>query len=100
MTLKALAEAALQLCAERTLPRTLPEKQTAHYTPENQDDRTLQDGDEGEAMELAKRAIQMAALTDEQRAARIADARRDPAIARLWAMAWPEARGKAGGGTP
>lgn len=49
--------------------------------------------DEGEAMRIARRAIQMASLTDERRAARLADAKRDPAIARLWAMAWPEARG-------
>lgn len=47
--------------------------------------------DETEAVQIATRAIQMAALTDEQRLSRLADLRRDPAIARLWAMAWPEA---------
>ena len=47
--------------------------------------------DEGEALRIARRAIAMAALTDEQTAMRLADLKRDPAIARLWALAWPEA---------
>ena len=47
--------------------------------------------DESEAMRIARRAIAMAALTDEQTAMRLADLKRDPAIARLWALAWPEA---------
>ena len=48
--------------------------------------------DETEAMKIAARAIGMAALTDEQRLSRLADLQRDPAIARFWALAWPEAR--------
>ena len=47
--------------------------------------------DETEAMLIARRAIAMAALTDEQKAMRLADLRRDPAIARFWALAWPDA---------
>ena len=47
--------------------------------------------DETEAMKIAARAIGMAALTDEQRLSRLADLQRDPAIARFWALAWPEA---------
>ena len=48
--------------------------------------------DETEAMTIAVRAIGMASLTDEQKAMRLADLRRDPAIARFWALVWPEAR--------
>jgi len=40
---------------------------------------------------IAATAIAMAALNDEQKAARLADLRRDPAIARFWALVWPEA---------
>ena len=47
--------------------------------------------DESEAMKMAAHAIGMAALTDEQRLSRLADLQRDPAIARFWARAWPEA---------
>ena len=47
--------------------------------------------DETEAMKIAVRAIGMAALTDEQKLSRLADLQRDPAIARFWALAWPEA---------
>ena len=47
--------------------------------------------DETEAMKIARRAIALAALTDEQKAMRLADLRRDPAIARFWALAWPAA---------
>ena len=47
--------------------------------------------DETEAMKIARRAIAMATLTDEQKAMRLADLRRDPAMARFWALAWPEA---------
>ena len=47
--------------------------------------------DETEAMKIARRAIAMAALTNEQKTMRLADLRRDPAIARFWALAWPEA---------
>ena len=48
--------------------------------------------DESEALRIARRAIGMAALTDEQRLSRLAELQRDPAIARFWALAWPEAR--------
>ena len=44
-----------------------------------------------DAMQIAARAIASAALTDAQKVARLADFRRDPAIARFWALAWPEA---------
>ena len=47
--------------------------------------------DESEALRIAARAIGMAALTDEQRLSRLADLQRDPAIARFWALAWPDA---------
>ena len=48
-------------------------------------------GVEQSSLAIAERAIAQAALTDEQRASRLNDLRRDPAIARFWAMAWPEA---------
>ena len=48
-----------------------------------------------EAMLIASRAIAMAALTDEQRLAQLADLQSDPAIARFWALVWPEARSAA-----
>ena len=44
-----------------------------------------------EAMRIAAKAIGMAALTDQQKAVRLDDLRRDPAIARFWAAVWPEA---------
>ena len=47
--------------------------------------------DESEAMLIAARAIATAALTDEQKTMRLADLKRAPAMARLWALAWPEA---------
>jgi len=47
--------------------------------------------DESEALRIATRAVSMAALSDEQRLSRLADLQRDPAIARFWARAWPEA---------
>ena len=40
--------------------------------------------DESEALMIATRAIGMAALTDEQRLSRLADLKRDPAIANFW----------------
>lgn len=46
---------------------------------------------ETDATAIATRAIAQASLTDEQKASRLADLRRDPAIARFWALAWPEA---------
>ena len=90
MSLKALAEAALQQCAPRTLPAQCSVDSAAHCNPENGQPRTLP-ADESEAMQIAARAIAKAALSDEQKAARLADLRRDPAIARFWALAWPEA---------
>ena len=45
MSLKALAEAALQHCAPRTLPAQSGVESTAQYKPENLQDRTLQDDD-------------------------------------------------------
>ena len=53
-------------------------------------ERTLSDGEKS-ALAIAERAIARAALTDEQKASRLADLRRDPTIARFWALAWPEA---------
>ena len=50
--------------------------------------RTLSDGEKS-ALAIAERAIARAALTDEQKASRLDDLRRDPAIAKFWAMAWP-----------
>ncbi len=91
MTLKALAEAALQQCAPRTIPAQSNADRTAHYDSENGHPRTLPN-DETEAMRIASRTIAMAALTDEQTLSRLADLRRDPAIARFWELAWPEAR--------
>lgn len=52
-------------------------------------ERALSDGEQS-ALAIAEQAIARAALTDEQKLARLADLRRDPAIARFWAMAWPE----------
>ena len=45
MSLKALAEAALQHCAPRTLPAQSSVERSAQYKPENSQDRTLQDDD-------------------------------------------------------
>lgn len=45
---------------------------------------------EADATAVAQRAIALAALTDAQRQQRLADLRRDPAIARFWALVWPE----------
>ena len=42
------------------------------------------DGDETEAMLIARRAIAVAALTDGQRLSRLADLQRDPTIANFW----------------
>ena len=53
-------------------------------------ERTLSDGEQS-ALAIAERAIARASLTAEQKASRLADLRRDPAIARFWALAWPEA---------
>ena len=52
-------------------------------------ERTLSDGEQS-ALAIAEQAIARAALNDQQKASRLADLRRDPAIARFWAMAWPE----------
>ena len=90
MGLKAMAEAALQQCAPRTIGRTLPEISPAHCPLEKETVRTLSDGEKS-ALAIAERAIAQASLTDEQKALRLADLRRDPAIARFWALAWPEA---------
>ena len=45
---------------------------------------------EQSALAIAERAIAQAALTDEQKASRLTDLRRDPAIAKFWALAWPD----------
>ena len=89
MGLKAMAQAALQQCAPRTIDRTLAEISPAHLPVENESVRTLSDGEQS-ALAIAERAIAQAALTDEQKASRLADLRRDPAIARFWALAWPD----------
>lgn len=84
MGLKALAAAALQECADSTLHRTLPESSSAQYPGEIDQSRTLPDP-------VAVKAIALASLTDAEKAARLADLRRDPAIAKFWAAVWPEA---------
>ena len=91
MSLKALAQAALLQCAPCTMPAQCSVDNTAHCKPENGQPRTLPLNESG-AMQVAARAIEMAALTDEQRLSRLADQQRDRAIARFWALAWPEAR--------
>ena len=91
MSLKALAEAALQQCALRTLPAQHDVNSTAQCNGEIVTMRTLPSG-ESDAMRIATRAIAMAALTDEQRLSRLADLQRDPAIARFWALVWLETR--------
>jgi len=53
--------------------------------PENFDDYT------DKTMLIASRAIAMAALSPEQKAARLADLRREPALAKFWALIFPEA---------
>ena len=90
MGLKAMAQAALQQCAVRTIERTTLKEAPAHSPPKNESVRTLSDGEQS-ALAIAEQAIARAALTDEQKASRLADLRRDPAIARFWAMAWPDA---------
>ena len=90
MGLKAMAQAALQQCAVRTIERTTLKEAPAHSPPKNESVRTLSDGEQS-VLAIAEQAIARAALTDEQKASRLADLRRDPAIARFWAMAWPEA---------
>lgn len=52
--------------------------------------RTLSDGEKS-ALAIAERAIARAALTDEQKASRHADLRRDPTFARFWSLVWPDA---------
>ena len=88
MGLKALAHAALQQCAPRTIERASIEIVPAHSSSENAPLRTLCDGEQS-ALAIAERAIARAALTPEQKASRIADLHNDPAIARFWALAWP-----------
>lgn len=46
MSLKALAVAALQQCAPRTIDRTLQENTPAHYAPEADEARTLPNTDD------------------------------------------------------
>lgn len=46
MSLKALAVAALQQCAPRTIDRTLQENAPAHYAPEADEARTLENTDD------------------------------------------------------
>ena len=84
MGLKAMAEAALQQCAPRTIDRTLREVLPAHSSSENAPARTLSDGEKS-ALAIAERAIAQATLTTEQKNSRLAGLRRDPAIARFWA---------------
>lgn len=62
MGLKAMAEAALQQCAPRTIERTLPAVAPAHSPLENETVRTLSDGDKS-ALAIAESAIAKAALT-------------------------------------
>jgi hypothetical protein len=51
---------------------------------------TLQTSQTGSVVaQIAERAIALAALTDEQKQQRLDDPRRDPAIARFWALVWP-----------
>jgi hypothetical protein len=85
MSLKALAEAALQQCAPRTIDRTSPQISPAHYPLENETVRTLSDGEKS-ALAIAERAIALAALTDTQKTSRLADIEREPSIAYFWAQ--------------
>ena len=52
----------------------------AWFSVLNDDENT----DESEAMKIARRAIAMAALTDEQKTKRLADLHRDPGLAAFW----------------
>ena len=47
-----------------------------------------------ESMQTAARAIAMAAMKDEKKAARLAHLRREPALAKFWALVFPEANTK------
>ena len=69
MGLKALAEAALQQCAARTIDRTLPETTPAHSPVDGEGARTLSET-ERQALELARAAIARAALTTNQQIGR------------------------------
>jgi len=82
--LKALAVAALQQCAPRTIDSTLQEITPAHHQQVAQSARTLSAAEQT-LLILARRAIVMAELTPEQRASRLADVEQTPAIARFWA---------------
>jgi energy-coupling factor transporter ATP-binding protein EcfA2 len=84
MSLKALAEAALQQCAPRTLPAHSSVEVPAHSSPENETVRTLSDGEKS-ALAIAQIAIEQASLTDEQKASRLSDIEHAPSIAHFWA---------------
>ena len=88
MGLKALAEAALQHCAPRTIDRTLPETTPAHSPVDGEGPRTLCET-ERLALELTRRAIARAALTADQRTSRLEDIERSPELARFWVAIWP-----------
>ena len=92
MGLKALAEAALQQCAPRTIDRTLPQTTPVH-SPVDADDPSTLSGTERQALELARLAIARAALSAEQRTARLTDLERTPELARFWAAVWPHKEG-------
>ena len=64
MSLKALAEAALQQCAPRTLPAQSGVESTAQYTSENSQDRTLP-SDESAASDAARFWHNLTARVDE-----------------------------------
>jgi hypothetical protein len=90
MSLKALANAALQQCAPRTLPAHLSDEAPAHSSLESEYVRTLQTAPDhdryAESLRLARLAIARAALSDEQKRSRIRDIEKEPSIAPFWAQ--------------
>ena len=85
MGLKAMAEAALQQCAPRTIERTSCEVVPAHSSPENETVRTLSER-EKLALALAEKAIEQASISAKQKSERRADL--TPGIAPFWAVFW------------
>lgn len=85
MGLKAMAEAALQQCAPRTIDRTLSDAVPAHSSVEKEVDRTLSER-EKLALALAEKAIEQASISAKQKSERRADL--TPGIAPFWAVFW------------
>lgn len=81
---------ASQQCAGNTHPDAVPHA-TTRATKAQPSSCTPSEKQASDATAVATTAIGMADLTDDQKAARLADLRRDPGIARFWALVWPEA---------